>query len=250
MATVISNQKVTSDFHLMWLDSSYIAAKAKPGQFVMVYCGENTLLRRPISIHQRNDSKIALLFQVTGKGTEWLSKCKADDNIDLLGPLGNGFSIHPETHKLLLVGGGIGIAPLVFPAQESSQRNYEVVMLAGVRAAGQINFKSHLPAEIKSIYVAEDGSLLRKGLVTEFIPEYIDWADQVFTCGPLPMYKAMTQMPEIKDKPVQVSLEVRMGCGRGVCYGCTVKTKDGLKQVCIDGPVFDLDDIIWDEVAY
>ena len=122
-ATVVSNEKFTSDYFLMWLDSPVIAAKARPGQFVMIRCGDNTLLRRPISIHQRHGSKIALLFQVIGQGTEWLSRCKPEDKMDLLGPLGNGFSICRKSHKILLVAGGIGIAPIVFLAQESSQRN-------------------------------------------------------------------------------------------------------------------------------
>ena len=87
-------------------------------------------------------------------------------------------------------------------------------------------------------------------MITDFLPDFADRADQIFACGPAEMYQTMTtQKQQLKGKPVQISLEVRMGCGLGVCYGCTVKTKNGLKQVCQDGPVFDLDDIIWDEFA-
>jgi len=89
----------------------------------------------------------------------------------------------------------------------------------------------------------------RKGLITDFLPEYLDSADQIFACGPLLMYRAMARMPELKNKSVQISLEVRMGCGVGVCYGCTVKAKNGLKQVCKDGPVFELNDILWAELG-
>jgi dihydroorotate dehydrogenase electron transfer subunit len=88
----------------------------------------------------------------------------------------------------------------------------------------------------------------KRGRVTELIPNFADWADQVFACGPMPMYQEMKKLPYLNGKDVQISLEVRMGCGLGVCYGCTVKTKNGLKQVCKDGPIFDLNDILWDEL--
>ena len=247
-ASVISNRRVTADYHLMWLDSPYIASKARPGQFVMVRCGEDTILRRPLSIHQTDGGKIALLFTVVGKGTYWLSQCQTSDNINLLGPLGNGFSIDHSAHNLLLVAGGIGIAPLCYLAQEAAQINCEVVTLAGARTTGQTGLENHLPSGIRLIFVAEEGALPNKGLVTEFVPYYFAWADQLFACGPLTMYKTMAQMPELREKSVQVSLEVRMGCGLGVCYGCTVKTSNGLKQVCQDGPVFELNDVIWDEL--
>jgi dihydroorotate dehydrogenase electron transfer subunit len=203
-----------------------------------------------LSIHQRDGHNIAFLFTVAGKGTAWLSQQQAGDNIDILGPLGNGFSIHPTSHNLLLVAGGIGIAPVVFLTQEISQKNCEVVTLVGARTAGQIDLEGHLPDGIRLIYVAEDGGLLKRGLVTEFVPDYFAWADQIFACGPTAMYRDMALKKGelgLEGKPVQISLEMRLGCGRGVCYACTVRTKNGLKQVCQDGPVFDLDDIIWDE---
>ena len=257
-ASVISNKKILkgithrsgraiSSVQCVWLNCPEIVQEAKPGQFVMVRCGEEYVLPRPFSIHQVNGDSIALFFNVwkDGKGTNWLSQSKIGDNIDLLGPLGNSYSIHPESHNLLLVAGGMGIAPLRFLAQQALQKGYSVTLLYGTANKNRYP----LPTEIEVVVATEDGSAGKKGRITEFIPEYIDWADQIFACGPLPMYQAMAQMPELKDKPVQISLEVRMGCGRGVCYGCTVKTKGGLKQVCQDGPVFDLDDVLWDELA-
>ena len=105
------------------------------------------------------------------------------------------------------------------------------------------------PSLLNIVNVTEDGSSGYKGVVTSFVEFYSNLADQIFACGPLPMYKTMARMPELKNKPVQVSLEARMGCGLGICYGCTIKTTTGLKQVCRDGPVFDLDDIVWDEIS-
>ncbi len=252
-AYVISNREVMPGVYLIWLESPQIASTAQPGQFVMVRCGEETLLRRPLSIHQLADgAKLAFLFNVVGKGTHWLAQCQVGDNIDLLGPLGNGYSIHSESHKLLLLAGGIGIAPLYFLAQQALKQGCSVRLLLGASTATQLYPKHLLPSEIELTVVTEDGTADKKGMITDLLPDFIDWADQIFACGPTLMYQAMADRNQqlVKTKPVQISLEVRMGCGRGVCYGCTLKTKGGLKQVCTDGPIFNLDDVLWDELAY
>ncbi len=247
---VISSTEVMPGVYLVWLESPQLASQAQPGQFVMVRCGEETLLRRPLSIHQRDGNRIALLFSVVRKGTNWLSQRQAGDNLDLLGPLGNGFSIAAASKHLLLVAGGIGIAPLRFLADKAVEQSRKVILLMGASTATQLYSKHLLPPEIELITATEDGTAGEKGMVTDLLPDYVAWADQVFACGPLPMYKTMAQMAELQSKPVQISLEVRMGCGRGICYGCTIRTKNGLKQVCADGPVFDLADVIWNEVKY
>ncbi len=249
LAKVTSNCQIMPGTFLIWLESPEIAGTAKPGQFVMASCGEDNLLRRPFSIHQVNDGRtsLALLFGTVGKGTQWLSQRKAGDGIDLLGPLGNGFSIAPSAGNLLLVAGGIGIAPLRFLAQAALEQERLVTLLLGAATEAQLCLSHLIPSSVKCITATDDGSASKRGMITDLIPGYIDWANQVFACGPSPMYRAMAQMPELKDKPVQISLEVRMGCGFGVCYGCTVKTRQGLKQVCRDGPIFNLDDILWDE---
>ena len=253
IASIISNSEVMPGVYLTWLESPQLAPATHPGQFVMVHCGEDCLLRRPFSIHQRDDNKIALLYSVVGKGTNWLSQRQVGDKLDLLEPLGNGFSIHPASRNLLLVAGGIGIAPLYFLAQDALSKECSATLLLGASTAAQLYPTHLLPPKIKLITATEDGTAGKKGLVTDLLPEYVDGADQVFACGPMPMYRDMAlKNQELKPdgKPVQISLEVRMGCGLGVCYGCTIKTKNGLKQVCKDGPVFDLDDILWDELAY
>lgn len=250
LAKVISNVEATAGTHLLWLESPEIASAARPGQFVMVDCGEEVLLRRPLSIHKIDESKgsLALLFAIVGKGTNWLSQRQTGDKIDILGPSGNGFTVNPKAKNLLLVAGGIGIAPLTFLAEVAAKRGCAVKLHHGVNTAGAILIDELHSDTIECTASTADGSAYTKGLATVCLPGLADWADQIFACGPMPMYKAMAKMPEIKGKSVQVSLEIVMGCGRGICYGCTIKTRKGLKEVCSDGPVFELDDILWDEL--
>jgi len=255
VAPVISNSEVMPGVYLVWLESPEIASVAQPGQFIMVRCGEGTLLRRPLSIHQlaneTSTTKFAFLFTVVGKGTHWLSQLQAGSTLDLLGPAGRGYSIHPDSRNLLLVAGGIGVAPLCFLIQHALNQRCSVTLLLGASTAAQL-YPSHLlPPETQVVIATEDGTAGQKCMITDLLPDFTGWADQIFACGPVSMYRAMATQKQqfLKAKSAQVSLEVRMGCGRGVCYGCTLRTKDGLKQVCKDGPVFDLENVLWDEVA-
>jgi dihydroorotate dehydrogenase electron transfer subunit len=233
----------------------------------MVNCGENCYLPRPLSIHRTDGEKLALLFEIVGKGTKWLSQLKPGDSINIFGPLGNGFTICHGSKNLLLVSGGMGIAPLIFLAQDCINKGHSVTLLYGARTKKELypavkvffalreskkNHQRDLQSPLRQINVretTEDGSIGRKGLVTDLLPEFADRADQLFACGPVGMYQAMARMPELRNKSVQVSLEMRMACGVGVCYSCTIKTRGGLKQVCKDGPIFDLEDIIWEEMG-
>jgi dihydroorotate dehydrogenase electron transfer subunit len=215
------------------------------------------------------EGEIAILFKVAGKGTLWLSQRKAGEKIDILGPLGKGFTIAPKSKNLLLVAGGIGLAPLVFLMQQALSQ-HQITLIHGASTAAQLCPDScQLSAvscqTVQFIHVTEDGSTGQKGKATDVLPDYLDWADQVYACGPVGMYEAMAltlnpsplkgeekgegeKRSKLKLKKCQVSLEVRMGCGVGACYGCTINTKKGLRHVCRDGPVFKLDDIIWQEV--
>ena len=214
----------------------------------MVRCGEECVLPRPFSIHQVNDDKIALWIAVweDGKGTRWLAQRQVGDTVELVGPLGNDYEIQPGSRKLLLLAGGVGIAPLYFLAQAAITKQYSVTLIHGASRAINL-YPEKMPSGIELVMVNEEDTGKK---VTDLLPDFVDWADQIFACGPASMYKAMATQKLLKAKSAQVSLEVRMGCGRGVCYGCTIKTKSGLKQVCQDGPVFDLDDILWDELDY
>ena len=235
---------------LIWLRCPDIAREATPGQFIMVRCGPETTLPRPFSVHQADSDRIALLYAVRedGRGTEWLSRQKPGAAVSTFGPLGKGFAIHPEARNLLLVAGGIGIAPLHFLARQAAGNNYKATLLYGT-----VDKNRHpIPSDLEVLAVTEDGSAGEKGLVTDLLPSFAGKADQVFACGPTPMYHDMFRRRKelkLEGKPVQISLEVRMGCGVGVCYGCTIKTKNGLKQVCKDGPVFELNEILWDELT-
>ena len=257
LCSVASNVEVMPGIHLMWIEAPDIAVAAQPGQFITVRCGDFTL-RRPFSIHQVSSREIALLFKVTGKGTLCLSQQQTGDRIDILGPLGRGFSIEPGARNLLLVAGGIGIAPLVFLMQYAVSQ-HQITLIHGASTAAQLYTERSQPTAIsyqvaQFVPVTEDGSMGKKGMATDILPDFLDRADQVYACGPADMYKAMAEMSSrakpsnLKLRKCQVSLEVRMGCGFGACYGCTINTKKGLKQVCRDGPVFELDDIIWQEV--
>lgn len=239
--------------HLLWAQAPEIAPLAQPGQFVMVRCSEGyePLLRRPLSIHRvaplSSPSRLALLFAIAGRGTRWLAQRNEGDMIDLLGPLGQGFVVGPKSRDLLLVAGGIGIAPLVALAERGIAEGSQVTLLLGALSQAQLYPADLLPPRIRVLPATEDGSMGRKGMVTDFQTELADGADQIFACGPLSMYSAMASqwLRILKGKSVQISLEARMGCGFGACYGCALETKTGVRLVCQDGPVFDLDDIVW-----
>ena len=251
-APIISALEVIPETYLFRLEAPEIAAEAKPGQFVMVRCGKDTILPRPLSIHSVDGIQIALLFSVVGKGTGWLSLKKKGDTLDIFGPLGNGYTINEKAKNLLLVAGGMGIAPLNFLADVGAGEGKKVTIIMGGRSGDcllpvtppqSLFNKGMLPANFQCVNATEDGSEGFKGLATQLIPHYMEGIDQVFACGPMAMYRTIAKMPELKGKAVQLSLEIMMGCGTGVCYGCAIKTKSGLKQVCKDGPVFEMGEV-------
>ncbi len=250
-ASVITKEEVMPGVFLLWLEAPGIACISRAGQFVMLRCLGGAFLRRPLSIHRVNEgqTRIAFLFAVVGKGTYWLSTVKPGDTLDLLGPLGNGFNIEAGAQNLVLLAGGLGIAPLCMLADEARRSDKKLSLLLGAATAAMVYPEHLLPAGIACTVATDDGTRGRKGFVTECLADHLSGADQVFACGPLPMLRAVARDRSLKDKKVQVSLETRMACGLGVCYGCTIKTRQGLKQVCKDGPVFNLSDILWDELA-
>jgi len=230
-APIISNIEVMPETYLVWLEAPQIAAAAAPGQFVMVRCGGDTVLPRPLSIHRVEGASLALLFNVVGKGTRWLSQREKGDSLDIFGPLGAGFRIDPAAKNLLLVAGGMGIAPLCFLADVAAGEGKKVTFITGARSANhllpvsasqRLFEEGMLPASINVVNATDDGSEGYKGPATDLITAYLDGVDQIFACGPLEMYRTMAQMLELKGKPVQLSLEIMMGCGMGVWGRCLI----------------------------
>ena len=252
-ATVMSNAEVASGIRLLQLWAPEVAASAEPGQFVHVRCSKSLdpLLRRPFSLHRIGRSAvsempkrgISLLFQVVGRGTSQLADLEPDDSVDVLGPLGRGFTLRASTRRLLLVAGGLGIAPLVAAADAAIERDVAVTALAGARTANRLLPARFLPPEVEYVVATEDGSAGRRGLVTDLVGNYLDWADQVLVCGPGPMLPAIAAVTSQSSALVQVSLEERMACGLGACLGCVVETRSGPQRVCRDGPVFALGEL-------
>jgi len=258
IATVVGNERVAAGTHVLRLREPHISAHASPGQFVHIRCvpispsgstPSDPLLRRPLSILDLYPElgEFAVLLDVVGRGTDWLSRVAAGEKLDVLGPLGRPFGLRPTTRRALLIGGGIGIVPLVALARYAAARDVEVTLVAGFRDASKVIPASIVPAEAEYIVATDDGSVGRHGYAPAVAAEYLPWADQVFACGPLPMLRALARMERPRRLPVQVSMEEHMGCAMGVCLGCVIRTRKGYERVCRDGPVFDINHIDWQE---
>ena len=249
ISALLSNDEILPGTHLVWLQAPQIAGLARPGQFVMVRCSDSfdPFLRRPLSIHRVDtaDGLIALLFEVVGRGTSWLSRAAPGDEIDIVGPFGNGYSLDLADAPLLLIGGGIGVAPLLFLSDEATARGYSVTLLMGARTRTLLYPASLVASNVLYVKATEDGSEGVAGKVTDVIDPYMGQSDHVFACGPAAMYRCIAEGGNLRRKTVQVSFEALMGCGVGACCSCTIKTRGGLRRVCKDGPVFELADIIW-----
>ena len=259
---ILSNKEIAPGYFRMVLDAPYIAKHAKPGQFVQVRCsdGVEPLLRRPFSIHRvavigNRLSVIEILYEVIGKGTEILSKKNKGDFVDVLGPLGNGFSLPSAiSHKpsAILIAGGIGVAPLVFLAEELARKKARTIVLIGARTKNLILCKKDLKKIGTEVHIAtDDGSHGCKGFVSELFQKVLRTTNNeqrttIYACGPTPMLKCIADMCKGQKLKCQVSLEEMMACGIGACLGCAVKVKGGgYKLACKDGPVFNADEIIW-----
>jgi dihydroorotate dehydrogenase electron transfer subunit len=247
-AIVISQEEIYANTYLMWLSCPPVAKGASPGRFLMIHCGDgwDPLLPRPMSFHRFRESggerHFAILYDVRGRGTALLAQRKSGDELAVFGPLGRGYSISPQAQNLLLVAGGLGIAALIAVADQVIGAGQSITLLQGARSARHLYPPELLPPEVEALSSTDDGSAGHRGYVTELLAEYLPWADQVFACGPTPMFAAMAKV--VRDarsrKPVQALLEERMGCGTGICYGCAVFTRRGVRLVCRDGPRFEL----------
>ena len=251
-ARVTESRAVYPNAYVLWLLAPEVSRGAKVGQFVMVRCGEgyDPLLPRAFSIYRVRDGEhgreFGLLYDVVGRGTEWLARRRPGETVQLFGPLGHGYAVRPGVQNVLLVGGGIGVAPLVWMADDQVERGRNVTLLLGARTTDQLYPASLLPAEVEFVTATDDGSAGHRGFVSDLVPQYAGWADQVFACGPTPMFRAMASVLRSVQyrKSCQVLLEERMACGTGICYSCAVETRrNGMKLICKDGPRFELRDV-------
>lgn len=240
-ATVIDQEKIASDVYSLWLQTEQIAKEAKPGQFLSVYSKDDSrMLPRPISICEidRELRRLRIVYRVVGQGTEEFSHLTAGEKVEILGPLGNGFPL--KAKKAFLMGGGIGIPPMV---QLAKELDCEVQIIAGYR--DELFLTDEL-GENGTLYIAtEDGSAGTKGNVMDAIRENDLSADIIYACGPKPMLRAVKAYAEENHIECYISMEERMACGIGACLACVCQSKEvdahthvRNKRICKDGPVF------------
>ena len=211
-----------------------------PGQFVNIKI-DGYFLRRPISVCDYDEKSITLIYKVVGKGTSIMSAMQEGAWLDILTGLGNGFNPYVGGETPVLVGGGVGVPPMYKLAKELIAENKKVTVVMGFNAKDEIFYEEEFRAIGAEVHVTTaDGSYGTKGFVTDVLKE-LDYS-YVYTCGPEPMLKAVYNTSNTSG---QFSFEERMGCGFGVCMGCSCKTKYGNKRICADGPVLEKEEIIW-----
>lgn len=235
--------KLNADTFVVDLTAAEQLPHIKPGQFVEVaVSGEpQVFLRRPFSIHNVDYSRntISLFIKIVGKGTQKLSELNIGTTLNLVYPLGNGFTLN-ENKNVLLAGGGCGIAPLLYLARVLHERNCTVNILLAGKSAKDILLKEAYATYGSLAVATEDGSMGTKGLITahSLLTSEVHKFDYIYTCGPDAMMKAIAQIADAKGIPCELSFENTMACGIGACLCCVVKTKEGHKCACTDGPVF------------
>jgi len=244
------------DHFLFVVDAPDVGRAARPGQFVMVKVAEGTdpLLRRPLGIHDADKKGLALFFKVAGKGTEILARKRPGDRVDLIGPLGNGFTVAAakKGRTAYLVGGGRGIAPLFFLGRALAAAGALPTVFYGGRTAADIPLRDRFEqAGFETRCSTDDGSFGFSGFVTALVENEIIRAKPaiVYACGPDPMMKALASITAKHAVPAEFSLESIMGCGIGACWGCVHRIKDGTGdgwvKICEEGPVFPGERLLW-----
>lgn len=253
-ATVTRVEQFSATNYRLTLDCPAVAGCAKPGQFVMIRTGigKDPLLRRPFSIHQTSrEGKIQIYFKVVGRGTDILAHVKENETLSVLGPLGRGYRLN-MTSPAVIVGGGLGIAPLLFLAKENCRlkKNCQLdLIILGARERGEIEplLDDFRQFGISLLTATDDGSLGHHGYVVEILESIqLPTGCTVYGCGPEPMLAGLSTLCSVKGVPCQVSVESVMACGMGACLGCTRQASTGgYTHVCLNGPVYDAEDLQW-----
>lgn len=286
-AEVVLQEQMGPGLYRLTLHAPAICRAAAPGQFVYIRCESalDPFLRRPLSIHgvDRERGEMFLLYQVVGKGSALLAAKEKGDRLAVMGPLGRGFTLPAPGKRVVLVGGGIGVAPLFFLGQELAQRNNRVSFLMGARSAGQLvvgkmerlwgcgeagrgagqdnllapaefdRCREEVPAASFTL-ATDDGSLGHRGPVTDLLERILaeQGTEMVYACGPRGMLRKTAALLARYGVPGEVSLEERMGCGVGACLSCVCKTVGKgvepfqYRRVCVEGPVFSVEQLIWE----
>jgi dihydroorotate dehydrogenase electron transfer subunit len=262
LAAIKENKELFSGYYLLDVAAKGIGSRAAPGQFYMLKVGASTdpLLRRPFSLHRViSADAVRFLYRSVGKGTSILSRLSPGEVVDVLGPLGSGFKVGKGVRHALIIGGGIGMAPLMALADYINNDRKDVtaaVFIGGRSREYVLGVGEFRKLGLRTYVSTEDGSIPRKGLITDSLDEYIHkykkygtggWA--VYSCGPKPMLTSVAAIAKLHGLKAYVSLEANMACGIGACMGCVVSiVENGVpvyKKVCDDGPVFDADTVLW-----
>ena len=253
-AKILYNKKVGPRYYRLALGAAGVARESRPGQFVQIRVDDafEPLLRRPFSIHRVKGGVLEVLYEAVGQASEILAKKKPGKYLEIIGPLGNGFSLDSNSHVSLLVAGGIGVAPLVFLAEKIARRNKKAIILLGARDKKDILCQKDFQDLGFGVKISTDnGSRGFKGRVTELLRQQLTTNCQsqkpvIYACGPRPMLREVTRLSRKFKIPAWISLEEHMACGLGACLGCVVETKSGYQRVCKEGPVFQAPEIIWE----
>lgn len=248
--TVLSQEELTAGIYSMWLQTETIAADAKPGQFISLYCQDGArLLPRPISLCEidKDGGRLRIVYRVAGKGTKEFSAKKAGDKISVLGPLGNGFPLSlAEGKTVFLMGGGIGIPPML---ETAKQLDADKKIIVGYRDKN-LFLKEELEQAGALFIATEDGSIGIKGNVLDAVRGQALAGDIIFACGPTPMLRAIKAFAQEQKIECYISMEEKMACGVGACLACVCQSKDvdahshvHNKRICKDGPVFAAEEV-------
>ena len=239
---IISNVEVAEKIFRLEISAQELSEIARAGQFVQVKISEEFTLRRPLGIASAKNGVIKIFYRINGRGTKFLSTKKSSEHLNILGALGNGFNTNVDG-RILLVGGGMGAAPLLSAAEKLGAAD----VLIGGKNSDEVNFwiKEFQPEVGKIFITTDDGSRGSKGFVTALLPEVLDYENfsAIYTCGPEIMMRGVAKIAAENNLPCYVSLERRMACGLGACLSCSIDTASGRKKVCKDGPIFDAAEI-------
>ena len=237
---VTENVRIAENVWKMVLESPELEEQ-KPGQFVNIKL-DGLYLRRPISVCESDPGCLTIVYKVVGKGTEQMTRIRKRECLDVLTGLGNGYDLSKSGDRPLLLGGGVGVPPLVLLARKLREQGKEVTAVLGFNRKAEVFGESDFRAShCKTIVTTADGSYGVKGFVTDALPEEYSY---FYTCGPEPMLKAVYRATKTGG---QFSFEERMGCGFGACMACSCKTITGYNRICREGPVLEKEEILWDD---